>query len=60
MLYGSYDPSIMKNFLWGQGPNSDTQFRYMIIHDALTAYAQAGVKVRWGLSGVWWRVRGSR
>lgn len=40
-----YDPKIRSDFLWSQGPTSNTQNRYMIIHDALVDYATRNVPI---------------
>lgn len=35
-----YDPQIMKDFLWSQKMGTDTEERYMMIHDAIVDYQQ--------------------
>lgn len=40
-----YDPKIRGDFLWSQGPNTDSQHRYDIIHDQIAAYAAAGTPI---------------
>lgn len=40
-----YDPKILADFLWSQGPKTDSQHRYDIIHDQIAAYKDAGVPI---------------
>jgi hypothetical protein len=40
-----YDPKIRQDFLWSQGPKTDSQYRYDIIHDQIAAYASAGTPI---------------
>lgn len=40
-----YDPKIRDDFLWSQGPKTDSQHRYEIIHDQIAAYKAAGTPI---------------
>jgi NAD(P)-dependent dehydrogenase (short-subunit alcohol dehydrogenase family) len=35
-----YDPRIMKDYLWSQAMGTNTEKRYLIIHDAIVRYEQ--------------------
>lgn len=40
-----YDPLMRADYSWSQGVTSDSQLRYMLIHDALVSYEALGVPV---------------
>lgn len=39
-----YDPGMRANFLWSQGPHTNSQERYQIIHDSIVDIERTGVR----------------